>query len=336
VRWQGKDVSEEPYNKKLELLRAAVKEAPWLKIPRTAETQEEKDKLVADIREGKEPSTEEGVIEWHRDRPLPKKSKFLREQDVYVKDIFLEQGKRQGLAGGFEYSLTPDGPTVGRVGTGFSHDLKRDMAANPERYKGLHARVAVQPAPTHYAARAPSFKSWHLDVPLPEGTKTAAQENPMPKWIHDRADHILAKNPSMPKSEAFAIATQQAHAVGKSPKGYGTHHGRTEAREKYKTPGDDMKTANPGHLKAAQMTAFFDELEKAAGFLDRTLEALGRVNRGGSFVGGAGGKSPSEGFKAFQEQMAKRRIAAPAAAPAPISKPPPPMRGPLNPGGGMS
>ena len=44
----------------------------------------------------------------------------------------------------------------------------------------------------------------------------------MPEWVHNRAEHILAKNPSMPKSEAWAIATQQGHAIGKTPKGYGT------------------------------------------------------------------------------------------------------------------
>jgi hypothetical protein len=75
----------------------------------------------------------------------------------------------------------------------------------------------------------------------------------MPAWIHGRAEHILAKNPSMPKSEAFAIATQQSHAVGKSPKGYGTAQGRETAHEKYKTPGDDKKTANPGKLSSPKM-----------------------------------------------------------------------------------
>ncbi len=44
----------------------------------------------------------------------------------------------------------------------------------------------------------------------------------MPAFIHDRAEHILAKNPKMDKSKAFAIATQQSHALGKSPKKYGT------------------------------------------------------------------------------------------------------------------
>lgn len=96
----------------------------------------------------------------------------------------------------------------------------------------------------------------------------------MPKWIHDRAEHILAKNPSMPKSQAFAIATQQSHAIGKSPKGYGTAEGRETAKKKYDTPHDDKKKANPGGLKSAKMEktamdtitmkAFVDEMKKIA------------------------------------------------------------------------
>lgn len=70
----------------------------------------------------------------------------------------------------------------------------------------------------------------------------------MPEWIHNREQHIQAKNPSMPEGEAWAIATQQAHATGKSPKGYGTSQGRHEAKEKYTTPGDDKKTADPGGI----------------------------------------------------------------------------------------
>lgn len=70
----------------------------------------------------------------------------------------------------------------------------------------------------------------------------------MPQWIHDRARHIQAKNPGMPDSTAFAIATQQSHATGKSPEGYGTSTGREKAKDKYKTPGDDKKTADPGGI----------------------------------------------------------------------------------------
>lgn len=107
----------------------------------------------------------------------------------------------------------------------------------------------------------------------------------MPKWIHDRAEHLLAKNPSMPKSQAFAIATQQAHAVGKSPKGYGTNEGRRTAKAKYDTPKDDKKTANPGQLESAKMdkkaqvamfAAFRDELTKIAAN-DNFLQALLKI-----------------------------------------------------------
>lgn len=84
----------------------------------------------------------------------------------------------------------------------------------------------------------------------------------MPAWIHNRADRILRKNPNMDESEAFAIATQQAHAVGKSPKGYGTSEGRAEAHRRYRTPQDDQKTAS-----AYMWDAFFSEIEKIAAFM---------------------------------------------------------------------
>lgn len=78
----------------------------------------------------------------------------------------------------------------------------------------------------------------------------------MPAWIHNRAERILSKNPEMDKGEAFAIATQQAHALGKTPSGYGTSAGRREAKAKYRTPSDDQKTAS------VMWSAFFSELEK--------------------------------------------------------------------------
>jgi hypothetical protein len=91
----------------------------------------------------------------------------------------------------------------------------------------------------------------------------------MPQWIHDRADHIRRKNPSMPKSEAFAIATQQSYAAGKAPHGYGTAEGRREAKAKYDGPKSDYKkTPDPKTKKASislvTMSAFRDELEKIA------------------------------------------------------------------------
>lgn len=92
----------------------------------------------------------------------------------------------------------------------------------------------------------------------------------MPAFINGRAEHILAKNPSMPKSEAFAIASQQGHALGKNPKDYGTAKGKRVAKAKFDTPKDDVKAANPGDLESPKMaslsdvirSAFIDELQK--------------------------------------------------------------------------
>lgn len=78
----------------------------------------------------------------------------------------------------------------------------------------------------------------------------------MPEWIHNRAEHLLAKNPDMKKSTAFAVATQQSHALGKTPKGYGTPEGKHEAKQKFDTPKDDVKSANPGHLESPKMASW--------------------------------------------------------------------------------
>lgn len=76
----------------------------------------------------------------------------------------------------------------------------------------------------------------------------------MPAWVHDRAQHLLAKNPSMDKSQAFAIATQQAHKMGKTPKGYGTPEGKKKAKQKYDKPKKEYKkTPNPGDLETPKL-----------------------------------------------------------------------------------
>jgi hypothetical protein len=142
----------------------------------------------------------------------------------------------------------------------------------------------------------------------------------MPKWIHDRQERIRKSNPSMPESEAWALATQQAHALGKSPKGYGTSEGRAVAKAKYKTPGDDQKTA-----EAVMWEAFADELAniKAAGLLGDIGSGLkkalttpipGTPEIGGGLAHAAeklkglaastSKQGPSKGFEKFQQARA--------------------------------
>ena len=48
------------------------------------------------------------------------------------------------------------------------------------------------------------------------------------------------------KSAAYAIATQQAHALKKSPKGFKTAKGVRAAKRKYDDPKDMKKTASLG------------------------------------------------------------------------------------------
>lgn len=101
----------------------------------------------------------------------------------------------------------------------------------------------------------------------------------MPQWIHDRAKHIQEKNPDMPESQAFAIATQQSHAIGKSPKGYGTAEGRRTAKAKYDSPKSSYK-------KTAMLAGFLDELdqiEKDAGKIRNLMAGLAMT---GALAGG--------------------------------------------------
>lgn len=79
----------------------------------------------------------------------------------------------------------------------------------------------------------------------------------------------------MPKSQAFAIATQQAHAIGKSPKGFGTAEGRHKAKRKYRTPKDDKSVANPGDLRSEKMASHDEHAAEGAKYV-RTAEEFWR------------------------------------------------------------
>jgi len=108
----------------------------------------------------------------------------------------------------------------------------------------------------------------------------------MPRWIHARAEHLLAKNPSMRKDTAFAIATQQAHATGKAPKekGWGTPEGKAEAKDKYDRPKKDyIKTPNPGNLDSPKLAEALYKLGyKLQGHTDVQGLRIAIENRKGS------------------------------------------------------
>jgi ATP-dependent DNA ligase len=163
ARYRGRDATDLPYKKKLEILGQVEKEIPALRIPPIARTGGEAAQLLKRIGAGKEKLTTEGVVIWPLEGGRPIRVKFRDDHDVYVREIFPEEGKRGRMAGGFTYSHTPTGPIVGKVGTGMKHALKRQMIEDPESYIGRVAKVSAERKTKTGALTKPSFEEWHLD-----------------------------------------------------------------------------------------------------------------------------------------------------------------------------
>jgi hypothetical protein len=111
------------------------------------------------------------------------------------------------------------------------------------------------------------------------------------KWIHDRAKSLMdgrKKNSLIDqygekkgKSIAYAIATQQAHKVKKSPKGFRTPEGVRAAKAKFDKPLKEYQ-------KTASISAFFDELEKIAQEIDIARAAQDAADRHRAFKSARG------------------------------------------------
>jgi hypothetical protein len=87
---------------------------------------------------------------------------------------------------------------------------------------------------------------------------------PAGKWVHDRAKRIMSEGDTKKgygkkdgKSIAYAIAVQQAHKMGKSPKKFRTPEGMRVAKQKFDLPKKEYR-------KTAAIAGFFDEMDKIA------------------------------------------------------------------------
>jgi predicted nucleic acid-binding Zn finger protein len=172
VKFKGKDMSQAGYDEKLLALREVSAKMPGFEIPEMAINKEEKEALLEAIKTKMHPATHEGVVLWHRHEAQPPiKAKFKDEHDVHVRNIFQavdKNGQPKNEAGGFDYSHTPDGPVVGRVGTGFSREMKEDMHKRPHVYQGAVARIAAMSKYKSGALEKPSFQGWHVDKNEPK------------------------------------------------------------------------------------------------------------------------------------------------------------------------
>jgi ATP-dependent DNA ligase len=134
----------------------------YFEVIESVDTPEAGLNLFEKIKNKQHPLTEEGVVINLPNKP-PIKAKFFKEYNVYIRAIFPGTGKyKNKAAGGFYYSFTPDGPIVGKVGTGFDDAARKDMWMNPEYYIGRQARVQAletdeNQIQSNIPLRAPSF-----------------------------------------------------------------------------------------------------------------------------------------------------------------------------------
>lgn len=163
----GKDYDDAPYGDHLKILGDVVRKLPsnWI-LPDTARTQSQKEKMLSLVREGKHPLTSEGVVAWpaNETSATPDKIKFREHYQAYIAEIFpmVSGGKTVNLAGGFAYSLEPGGKIVGRVGTGLTLGLRKEMWDNRKDMVGRKVVVKSAEQLPSGAFRAPSFESFHL------------------------------------------------------------------------------------------------------------------------------------------------------------------------------
>ena len=158
---------DKPYAERLAKLQKVIAFLPKDKfhLPESATEPAAMKSLWERVSTGKHTLTSEGVVSWPEKGP-PTKVKVLPESDVWVKGIFPGEKGLAGVgAGGFEYGTAPEGPVVGRVGTGFSEEARKQMLADPDSWIGRMARIRSMgqfPGGSH---RAPSFLALHEDYP---------------------------------------------------------------------------------------------------------------------------------------------------------------------------
>lgn len=154
-------MEDKPYSERLAKLKTIISGMSGLREPETATTLRAKRKLVHRIQSKKHPLTEEGVVLWQKNKPI--KAKIVDDADVYVREVFPGKGKHKGRAGGFTYSLTPEGPVVGKVGTGFSDALRDELWKHRTELVGKAGTLTYQKKTSKGTLYAPRFLRWHPD-----------------------------------------------------------------------------------------------------------------------------------------------------------------------------
>lgn len=108
-------------------------------------------RLYNKVRSGQHSLTKEGLI-IHPPRGKMVKIKNVEEENVKIHSLFPGTGKFEGSHGGFYYA-DKSGKPLGKVGTGFTDETRRNL----HKYIGRTARVRYQEKYPSGRLRAPSF-----------------------------------------------------------------------------------------------------------------------------------------------------------------------------------
>jgi ATP-dependent DNA ligase len=166
VKWRGRSFEDATYAKKLEVLQEVKRQIPWMELPDMARTPLEKARMLKAIKTKQHPQTQEGVILWELDSEKPPvKAKITSDHDVIIKGFDPGKGALLGKGiGAIQYG-DPKHPqdVKGRVGTGMSLAIRKDMMEKPELYNGKIMKLKAQGVFPSGALRAPRFLSLHLD-----------------------------------------------------------------------------------------------------------------------------------------------------------------------------
>lgn len=122
--------------------------------PEGAISVDDKKKLIARIKAGNHPLTQEGIVLHTTSGPV--RAKVIKDKDVILREILEGAGKHTGRMGSYTYSATPTGKILGHVGTGFSDKDREQMWKNRKALQGVTMRVAYEKAGKSgalYAAR---------------------------------------------------------------------------------------------------------------------------------------------------------------------------------------
>ncbi len=181
---------------------------PRFRLPRSVRTPEAGRRMWEEITSGRDPATQEGIVAFPMAGGRPVKVKPRDEWDVYIRSIFPGEGKYKGThAGGFEYSFDPDSEIVGKVGTGLSDEVRKQMWENQGDFVGRVAKLLAQEQfPDSGALRAPVFHSLHEDKPSRFKEATVPICHADSRWGIVKSVYRRFKESSMPRpKQATAV-----------------------------------------------------------------------------------------------------------------------------------